>query len=326
MKIQPVSKIVTNCFLVVKRQDNKPVRFEPALDLLVASLVRTAAHKIFVPSNLPSNFPKIEETIKQYPPSLTNKIEVVDRDKKIYRRVSRFLEPVYRETKETSSTIQYNFVFDFLYKLVIASKLQAEADIHQVAQIGHYINMLKEDVEDKEAKIRLDELYGIYYIYQAPKKIDAITLLPKVSHPSIYQRVTNLIDNAEIIELSRNRYFLGIPSKAKIAMIKIRRCIGKILANRRYANQITAATDLIQTVVSTPEVSIPLKSAYEILKNIQISPYNPPLIDLSYFRFKIAKRFDKNMNVILPLGRGTTESISEDYYRKLASKYGTDLS
>ena len=87
LELHPLNKVVTSFFLVFEHPDEKTVRLRPGLDLLAATLVRAAAHKIYVPYHSPRFGPPIEKVIKEYPPSLARRIEIVDRDKKIYNKV-----------------------------------------------------------------------------------------------------------------------------------------------------------------------------------------------------------------------------------------------
>lgn len=316
MEIHSLNKIVTSFFLVFEHPDDRTVRLRAGLDLLAATLVRAAAHKIYIPYDRPRFGPPIEETIKQYPPSLAGKIEIVDKDKELYNKVSTYLRPIREEVKETPLILAYNSVSDFLYKLVLACEFQAEADVSEAIFVGSTIDALRDNIKDEEARSRLDGLYGVYSLYQKPEKIDALTILPEVPIPSIYQRISDLLDDAEIIELSKNRYFLGFPSKAKAALIRIQRWGRNVLMNRKYMNYIKATTDLIQVASTSAGLPVPSGSMPEILRNILASPYNPPLIDLDYFRVKICRSVSPSHfpNFIMP--DGATRAVTEEYFHK----------
>jgi len=314
MELHSLSKVVTSFFYVIEHLGDQKFRPRPGLDLLAAELVRTAANRIFVPYHKPLFGSPIEEVIKQYPPSLVARIEIVDRDGAIYERVSNYLRPIYEEVKDTPYILAYNNISDFLYKLTIASKLQAEADVSMLSFIGFSTNDLRKNVKDEEARFRLDQLYGVYSIYQKLDRIDVLTMLPGVSIPSIYDRINELLNEAEIIELSKDRYLLGIPSKAKIALQRIKLGISNISRNKKYKSYIGAASDLIQIAGASHGVPIPSKSVYEVLKNIQASPYNPPLIDLDYFRVRVCKLVSPGRfpNFILP--DGATRGMADEYF------------
>ncbi len=293
MQMRPFSSVVTNLFLVVEKDAKGRETWKPGIELLASLLTRTAAYKIYVPKVQSAKFPRIEEVIKRCPPSLADRISIVDKDETLFNRARKFLAPVYEESEDNSLVLLCDHVLDFLYKVHIASKLHAEADISSAPFVGNMISLLRENMKSEEAKFRLDQLCGIYCIYQKPEKMDTIAILPQPSEPFIYQRINDLLDSAEIIELSKTRYYLGIPSKAKAAVIRIRKHVRRILEDKRYSGQIGAATDLVQTAGSLGGFSVPTRQMYEILKNIQMVSYSPPIIDLDFFRAKIAREFIK---------------------------------
>ena len=315
MEFPSLNKIVTSFFLVFEHPEEKTIKLRPGLDLLAATLVRSAAHKLYIPDHTPRYGPSIEESIKQYPPILANKIKCVDRDKKIYNKVFLFLRPVYEEVSGTPLILVYNSVFDFLYKLSLASDLQAWADVSQALILGSFIDLLKNNIENEEAKFKLDELYGIFSLYKT-ERLETLTLFPKVTIPSIYQRISDLLNEAEIVELSKNRYLLGIPSKVKVALIKIKKWKRNVLTDGKYMNYIKAAMDLIQIATDSIGLSVPVKTASKLLSDLLISKYNPPIIDLDYCRVEICRLVSPKHfpNFILP--DGATRGMTEEYFQR----------
>jgi len=301
MKAHPLSKVVTNFFwLFVTAKDSRGRDFaalEPALGPLAATLVRTAAHKILVPHCTPlPHCHRIEEEVKRYPPSLRNRIEIVDKNREIFNRVSMYLKPIWDEISNLPCPQRpvrpFCCASDFLYKVFLASKLSAEADVSEARSIAACVEVLRDNVEDEEAQFRLDTLQGINSIYRKGEKIQSLTIIPEVTVPSLYDRISDLLDEAEIVELSRSRYLLGIPDKVKIGAIEIRNWVRKALANEKHNYFIKVATDIIHMAGKYTGVLIPSENAYEILKSIHVSPsrgYNPPMIDLDPFRAKICK-------------------------------------
>lgn len=126
--------------------------------------------------------------------------------------------------------------------------------------------------------------------------MDTLTLTPHIAEPSVYQRINDLLDDSEIIELSKERHLLGFPSKAKIAMINIKRRVRNITKNRKYSELVAVTTDLIQIIGSSANIKAPLQSAYRILGSLQISSYNPPIVDLELFKRSISQSFYSSRN------------------------------
>lgn len=291
--IKALNEILITPFITfLYMKDAKQVAVSLPFDVFAKYLVRTAAYKLYLTMPEVSGSEKLKKAVKSVPPSLAHKIEIADKKRAIYNKVLTYLKPVYDEllTKDSKMSTDATIgpIFDFLYKLAIASKLQAEADIASIEYVGPVLDRLRRKIKDDEASFRLDELHGIYYIYQKPMSIDALTIYPGSSGCSISQRVMDLLDDAEIVELSRNRHLLGFPSKVKIAMKNIKKWTAKILTKRKTKSQLSAATDLIQTVSSSAGVEIPLAETLEIIKSIQMSPYSPPIINLNQFRENIS--------------------------------------
>jgi len=120
----------------------------------------------------------------------------------------------------------------------------------------------------------------------------------------------------------------------KMAMKKIRLCVSRLVGNRSYSRQIEAVTDAIQIGSSMAGVSIPSGKIYEILKNISIDLYSPPIVDLDYFRFSMAKTFSPSryscVEYILPIGGFTTNIVVKKnrqpvrVYQKMVSETGSE--
>lgn len=302
------NSIVTSFFTIFV-EPTQSFKMRSGLDLLVPTLVRCAAHKIYVPyvssdvmnetrnalrkMHGPSFESSMDETIMELPPSIKNRIEIIDREGKEYNRIIKYMKPICNELVDSEQFIglgeEYYAVVDFLYKLLLASKYRAEADVSRSKSIGVFIQKLKEQINDDEAKFRLDQLYGIYSAYSNPLKIETFTIFPTIPKPSIYHRISDFLDEATIIELSRNRNLLGIPSKTKISLINIRKGVRHFLLEKKYQKYIQLAMDFIQILKVIPDIKIPNIDYFRELYSLE---YNPPLINLDYYRMKISKKFD----------------------------------
>jgi len=308
------SSVVTSFFYVFEHPTQSTLKLRPGLDLLAGTLIRCAAHKIYVPYRMPRFGPSIDETIKEYPPSLRNRIEIVDKEGKDWNRVISYLKPVYDEIVDSPLVLSYNMVVDFLYKLLLASKYNAESDVSQSKFIGSFIQSLRDQIEDTEAKFRLDQLLGIYSNYSNPLKIETFTIFPNISIPSIYHKISDFLDEAEIIELSKNRHLLGIPSKAKIKLIEMKKGIRHFFSEKKYEKYkkyIGITREFLQIVGTTEGVRIP---NIEYFRELYSSEYNPPLVDLDYYRVQICKQVSPNSFPNFMLPDGATRAISDEYF------------
>lgn len=307
------SSVVTSFFYVLGTNINKSFTSTPGLNILVGTLVRCAAHKIYVPYRQPRFTPiSIDEIINEYPPSLQNRINIIDRNGKDYSKVQKYLKPIFNEIEDTPNIISYHMIEDFLYKVLLASKNNAEADVSFSRFIGEYIRSLREYITDDEARFRLDQLSGIYSNYSKPLKIEAYTVIPDISMPSIYEKISDFLDEAEILELSSNRYLLGIPSKSKIAYLKIKKGLGYFLSEKKYEKYIKPAVELMKVGGFGQSMNIP---DVDFLRKLYPSKYSPPLTDLDYYRVQTCKKISPNSlpNFVLP--DGVTRAIDDSYFR-----------
>jgi hypothetical protein len=312
----PYSSVVTSFFYVFEHTTESTWRLRPGLDLLVATLVRSGAYKVFIPYIKPRFGLSIDEVIREYPQSLQSRIEIIDKKGKYYDRVKAYLKPIHEEIKESYLIIFYNAILDFLYKLLLASKYKAEADVSQAKYIGYFIHSVREQIKNTEAKSRLDQLEGIYSSYCKPLKIDTFSLLPKAMKPSIFERIADFLDEAEIIELSKRRYLLGIPDKAKVGLIKIRKYFKPLLLKRKYKSIIHSAVELIQIFGLTGGTKIPnIDYIVEYFQDLYSGQYNPPLVDLDYHRVQICKEVSPKSTPNFMLPDGVTRAMTDEYFR-----------
>jgi hypothetical protein len=301
------SSIVTSFFHVFEHPTESTLILRPGLELLAGLLVRCSAHKIYIPFSVPKYGESLDDVIDKYPLSLKNRIEVIDRDGNILNKVMTYLKPITNEAEINSLLL--NHVVDFLYKLFLASKYNAEADVSDSKCIGHSIHRLKESINDAEGKIRLDQLLGIYSNYSNPLKIESFSIYPTISIPSIYSKLSDFLDETEIIEISKNRYLLGIPGRAKAAFLKIKKEIRQFLGNKKYEKYIGKSSELIQIIGSSQGIKIPNVN----FKDFFPSEYNPPLVDLDNYRRLVCKQIEPNKPPAFMLPDGASRCYSDDY-------------
>ena len=282
------SSVVTSLFYVLEDPVEPGSGLRPGLDLLIGTLVRNAACKIYVPYPRSESGPSITGSLNEYPPGIQSRIEIVDKEGADYGRIKDYLKPVHDELEDPSQILAYNDIVNFLYKLLLGSKFHAEADVSNSKLIGRFIQMLGDQVHSREAKSRLDQLLGIYSGYLRPLRIDTFTLLPMATEPSMYPDLADFLNEAEVIELSETRFLAGIPDQAKAALIKMREDIRRLLAGKKYSAMIRGATELIQIRGATKGVRIRntdhLIDAFEELHSPE---YAPPLVDLDRYRMEM---------------------------------------
>lgn len=308
----PLNKVVTSYFVVFEHITNSKMRLRPGLDFLVESLVTQSAHTVFVPYEEIRHGPSIKDAVSQLPHTLRQRVKIVDRRGRIAEKVDSYLSPVCEEVRKSALILIYNPIRDFLYKLFLASKLNAEADVSQSRYVGNLTEILKNHVKDSEGKARLTQIQGIYNLYEQPVKIEVFTVFLGPSIPTIYDRISDFMDEAAIQELSQTRYLLGIEDRvnqAIAALIGIKKWGRNLLSDPRYKKYFRTASQIIQTASSLADLGLPPADFSDILG----STYNPPLTDLDYFRVRICKEISPKHTANFILPDGATRGISEDY-------------
>ena len=266
---------------------------------------------MYVPYCKPRFGSELRELLKEYPPSLQKRIQLVDTDEAGHNRVSAYLKPVYDEVVGSPSTMPYEAIRDFMYKLILASRYHAEADVSMSPLIPYHIQTLRGQLQNEEAKFRLDQVQGIYSIYLHPERIETFVVYPGASTPSIYERISDFLDEAAVLELSKSRYMLGIPSKARMAMIEIGKRARHLKTEHDKQKWIRVVSELIQVAGRNYGVNFPKIDALET----SFSTYNPPLVDLDYYRVQACKTASPGSfpNFILP--DGITRALGDEYFR-----------
>lgn len=320
MNLHPLNKVVTDFFTL--QSTEVPLDRVTGFGKFTAILVRAAAQKICVPAvtvaavsyvsdeaslqtrkklgkpnahialeqlGSSNSRESIENAIKEYPSVIGKRIMVVDQNGRTYKKTLAYLEPILEDLKADHLSEPYH-ILAFLYKLALASELEAEIDAGDIMgglHIGYDLLKARRRLKNEEAKARLDALQGIWSVYSSPKKIDAFTLVPKVVVPSVQKRVSDLLDDAEFVKLSSSRHLLGVPGKAKAALLRTKRYVTEVLENRRYLGYIKAATDLVRVASGSLGLPVTLPDP-AVLKGIVATGYNPPIIDLSSLKYQIA--------------------------------------
>jgi hypothetical protein len=183
------------------------------------------------------------------PDVLKPRIEFVDKDYRIQKSVFRMLEPIGNELdviweevrKKTGASAHamdghehaYCSLGEFLITLTLASKYNTEADIDfDLVKLG--TDRIRRQIKSAESKAIISRIEGILNCYEISRQIPSvIPTIPIVPNDLL----KDLLDDCNIIALSKERYFLGVPSKFKVAITKMKRKIREILVvprNRKY--------------------------------------------------------------------------------------------
>lgn len=156
----------------------------------------------------------------------------------------------------------YCLLGEFLTTLIVATKHNTEADV-DANLITKGIDRIKRQVESQESRI----LNCYKLSCQIPNISPAAQIVPT-------DLLKDLLDDSAVIDLSKTRYFLGIPSKAKIALIRTRQKIREILAVPRYRKYLAMASKLGNIATKQANIELPEIDAQ------RENAFSPPFISL----------------------------------------------
>ena len=269
---------------------------KPGLHLLAATMVRSSAHQILIPARKNS----LKTSLKEFPLSLANRIKVVDSNGKLRLRVERYFEPIHQQLdpefeSDPNRRLMLDAIFDFVYKITIAIKYSAQADIPMIHHIPGFLNELSYSCQG-EAKARLDLITGILNLYNRIETISVPMLRPDdVTRPDIYQRTNDILDDSEIKYYAQQRSLIGLRSMTSEALLNIKKWVRTVRRDPRYKKMFGFAAEtlnLVGQLPSIPEVDITSNAIGKIL-SIFANPlpgFDPPLVDLDEYRIQIATR------------------------------------
>lgn len=222
-----LSRIVTNycLFSCPAANDSSRLDSTPALDVLVATLVRSSAHEVIIPYVEPGGWAKpLYDAIAELPPSLAERVRVVDKRHRMRDRVRTYLEPLNEDSCREADLVG-QFAFDILYKICLGARYEAEIDISK--KMVSILGLLESKLHG-EAKARMSQLIGILNLYDSAASVPVSVLKTGMVRPSVYERVSDFLDEAETQHYSHQRYLLGVPSKFKIALIELNKRFRRI--------------------------------------------------------------------------------------------------
>jgi hypothetical protein len=224
--------------------------------------------------------------LSDLPDFLKRRIELADKDHKIYDSVCRMLSPInvevdalWEKVRKETGALEHSvyghehaccLLGEFLTTLTIAVKYDTEADVdfNLTMQV---INRIRSQVKSSESRTLLSRIEGILNCYKIPRQIPSIAPNVRIVPKDL---LMDLLDEATIIALSQERYFLGVPSKIKIAMVRIKQKVREVLAvpkNRKYLAIASKVGNL-----ATKQVNIELPE----IETQQNKEFSPPFISL----------------------------------------------
>jgi hypothetical protein len=226
------------------------------------------------------------EIISELPNYLRSRIFLADTDRKIRKSIAEMTYPIYKEInplweKMVKTPDQDGLgvndhehglciLNECLTTLAVAVKYNTEADVDlNLAQQA--VNRLRLQAKSAGTSVLLSRIEGILNCYHASKSIPSLKIATKTSPTDLLK---DLLDDSKIISLSESRFLLGIPSKAEIALIRIRQKVKEILSSHRNRQYLSMARRVGNIPAKLYNIDIP---EIELEKE---ASFAPPLFSL----------------------------------------------
>lgn len=236
----------------------------------------------------------IEQEPSLFPKVLKKTLYEADKNYKIWKKVKKFLNPFIEEfpiQKEKGTLIinEENIFLQelskYLYHFLIATKHKIQLDIDLV-HLKTILKKLKTKSKNEEINFLIDRLIGIFNSYQ---KIEIDVLNSNeiwYSQENLNKHIKDILDDSEFTTLSKNRYFLGIPSKIYISQKKIKRNVRDLCYRWNTNNNIKIIKSIINlalNVTDFPSLKIPIL-------DFKLSEYAPPISSLERYEKKSVEK------------------------------------
>lgn len=292
--------------------------------MIVPLLVRESAHTIFIPAHASGWSKEYIDYLRRLKGPLGRRVKLIDYNGAIALKTKRYLQPVedwvLSDIKHPRPTIGINHprecevyfglneVAYFLYLLNIGIHEQAEISVN-IPKTVRKLRYFATQVTDLEGRLRIEQLAGLANLYEK-SSICAFGYEPKLADFSMLDRIEDLLDEAEIVEISRKRYSLGMPridTSLQLAWLKSKLWYRKIMRKRKYKKFLRLSKEIINYIPKLLGKEIP---GLEI-PFFDKESYRPPCVDVNAFLVtKLQKQFRKPL--VVRNYRGTINWVEED--------------
>ena len=115
-----------------------------------------------------------------------------------------------------------------------------------ITQMPSFLEELNNSVNGDEAQFRIAQIYGLWNLYDIKNTVPALTYVPESIGPEIYQRVNDMLDEANMIHLSQQKHMMEIPGKLKAALLGFRKGIRNIRRDPIHKDKFNFTSDLVR--------------------------------------------------------------------------------
>lgn len=230
--------------------------------------------------NIDSNpFITTKEKLSELPSTLQKRIVIVDKHMYELNKVIRFFDPIFDAIGEADDeNAKFNLLLlagDF-YRIYISTKHKSTASISGPLELMNLgINHIIQCVEGfEEAEARMIEIKGLLNLYDETR-IKSISMFQDVGI-SFSKRINEILNDSEIMENSKNRHLLGIPSKCKNAFVHLKNFKSKVVERPEYSNILKRGEQIINVGFRASQIPISIPKL-----GVNFSDFIPPLFDIT---------------------------------------------
>lgn len=300
---------------------------EISIEEVVPLLIREGAHTIWVPIGHCPAGRGYNEALRDLKYPLSKRLKPVNYDRTIAGRVQRYFQPVEdwilsnikkNDFESRLDCFALNEVSNFLYLFKMG--------IDKQAQVGLDIQMVSEDLmrlagklTDIEARIRLEQVAGIINLYEK-SSVSTLTYTARTPGISMIERIEDLLDEGEIVEMSKRRHSLGVPrinTELHIAWLKTKLRYRKLLRKRKYRRFLRFSKEIIRYISKHTGREIP---KFEV-PFFDEDSYRPPVVDVEGFLANDLKK--KHRKHVTPI-RGFVMWLIEDLPSWVTGRHNND--
>ena len=180
--------------------------------------------------------------VSKLPAFLRNRVVIADENKKIQNQISRMtsqffheINPVWKDMARRNNVYPDSVnghehaicvIDESLTTLAIATMYACEADV-DLELTYRAIARVRAQLKSSEALALLSRIEGVFNCYDEPNKVPGLKVSIQQS-PTLLLK--ELLDDSKMISLSQTRFLLGIPSKAELALMKLRQKTKELLS------------------------------------------------------------------------------------------------
>lgn len=249
---------------------------------LANKLVGHSAQKVYL-IDLGNLTDSVMSAIPEY---LKQRIEWVDRNKKIQRQISEMLEPIYEDINPFWEKIRKQtgadpgsleghehgvcMLYEFLTTVTVAFKYETEADIdYGIVQTA--VDRIKRQISSPLALSLISRIDGLLNCYQS---FNDVPYIYATNSNVTHDLMRDLLEDSKMISLSKSRYLLGIPSRIEYSIIKVRQKTRELVVSPKNRKNFAMASKIGNMATKQLNVELP---EFDVERRKEFAP---PLISL----------------------------------------------